>query len=92
MVEVEFEWKIEDGDSLPLDEYELNAMFEHTRQQITRQVEESLAEVHCPEHDQPPRVKIIGRYSHESQQLDIQYHIDTCCKLLLLESVQALNR
>lgn len=94
MIDIEFDFHIagENGADEPyLDEYELQTMFDHTRQQINQQVQTKLANVRCPDHDQPPRVKITGVYSAETEQLDIQYHIDTCCNLLLLKAVQALN-
>jgi hypothetical protein len=98
MIDIEFEFKVEDtaiqnGSALDplLDEFELNAMFDHTREQISHQVQTKLAHLRCSEHDRPPRVKITGIYSPETEQLDIQYHLDTCCKRLLLEAVGALN-
>ncbi|MDX1993902.1 MAG: hypothetical protein SF029_16060 [bacterium] len=95
MIEVEFNIRVDDAESLPdrlMDDYELAIMLEQTKAQITKQVQASLGELRCAEHDQPPRVIVSGAYSTESEQLELQYNIDTCCKRFLMEAVHALNR
>ena len=74
-----------------LDEHEVALMFENTRAQIARHVEDKLADLRCEEHGESPRVTVTGEYSFETEQLDIQYHIDGCCNLLVIQAIQALN-
>jgi hypothetical protein len=94
MVEITFDFHAE-GDSISpepyLDRYELNRLFDHTREQIQRTVEQKLGDVRCKEHNQPPRVTVTGLCSHVDEQLHIEYHLDTCCKLFLAESISRLN-
>ncbi len=75
-----------------LDDYELRQMLDHTRSQINQHVQDALAGMRCPEHDQPPRVTITGTYNTETDQLDVSYNVDTCCKLFLMQAIAALNR
>lgn len=99
MVEIAFNIQIKDdtdaapvGDERLFDDYELAVMLEHTKAQITRQVQHALGDLRCAEHDQPAKVTIGGAYSLETEQLDIQYALDTCCKPFLLQAIAALNR
>jgi hypothetical protein len=93
MVDVNFEFRStgQADDSAFLDGYEVTLMFDTTRAQITRLIEEKLGNLRCEEHGEPPRVTVIGEYSYETEQLDIQYHIDGCCNLLVMQAIQALN-
>lgn len=94
MVEVKFDIKVEGtADEEPLlDEYELDMMLEHTKGQINRHVQRSLGDLRCEEHDEPPVVTVSGTYALETEQLDISYNIDTCCKPFLLQAIMLLNR
>lgn len=98
MVEITFNIRVEDGadaatqDERLFDDYELAIMLQQTKAQLARQVEQALGDLRCPEHDQAPAVVIGGTYSLESEQLEIQYALDTCCKPFLLRAVAALNR
>jgi hypothetical protein len=95
MIDVEFNIRVDDSEAAPdrlMDDYELAMMLQHTKAQITKQVQDSLGEMRCAEHDQAPRVIVSGAYSTESEQLELQYNIDTCCKRFLMEAVHALNR
>ncbi len=74
-----------------LDSYELALLFEQTRQEIESGLRRKLHQVICAEHGQPPRITISGRYNHDSEQMDIQYHIDTCCQMFLVRVVKMLN-
>jgi hypothetical protein len=95
MIDIEFDFQMDDNaaneDAL-FDPFELEMLFDQTRKQIEQHVQQRLGDMRCPDHDQPPRVKVTGVYSNETEQLDIQYHVDACCKLLLLKAVQALNQ
>ena len=75
-----------------LDQYELDALFESTRQSVTRDLQRQLDGVVCAEHGKPPRLKITARYDTEMEQFDLQYHIDTCCPLFLARVIKTLNR
>lgn len=95
MIDIEFNIRVDEADPSEdriLDDYELALLIDHTKAQITQQVQTALGKLLCPEHQQPPRVIISGAYSLETEQLEISYHIDTCCKPFLMEAVSALNR
>jgi hypothetical protein len=74
-----------------LDRYELSMLFTQTRQSIERNLQRQLAGMTCDEHDKEPVVTITGRYDTEREELDIQYHLDTCCKMFMLKVVQRMN-
>ena len=93
MVQIDFDFRTE-GDELPdafLDSYELELMFEQTRQSMRAGLERKLANATCEEHGEAPQITITGLYDNETEQMDIQYHIDTCCKLFLMRVMQRLN-
>ncbi len=94
MVDIAFKYDI-DGQAVLLEElegdYELAMLFEHTREQVRRQVQTRLEGLRCMEHDQPPRVLVTIAFSQDTDQSELSYHIDTCCKPFLLQTVQALN-
>jgi len=95
MIDIEFNIQVDEAQASEdriLDDYELALMIDHTKAQITRQVQTALGSLVCAEHHQPPRVIISGAYSLETEQLEISYHVDTCCKPFLMEAVRALNR
>ncbi len=75
-----------------LDPLETERMLKHTKEQIRHHIQVSLNDVCCEVHSQPPSVKVIGMYSRESEQMDLSYHVDTCCKSFLLQVVARLNR
>ena len=35
---------------------------------------------------------ISGVYDRDTEELDIQYHVDTCCRYFLLRVMQILNQ
>ena len=88
-VNITFEWQ-EDGETW-LDPYELRTMFEQTRQDLTHALARKLDGVQCAEHGQAPHIHISGKYDHHTEQMDISYHVDTCCKPFLLRVVQILH-
>ncbi len=84
-----------EGEELPdafLDASELEMMFEHTRRSIGAGLERKLGGVVCAEHGQTPEFVITGVYHHESEEMDIRYHVDTCCQFFLLAVMRILNR
>lgn len=93
-MQIDFDFQTE-GDELPdafLDSYELDMMFEQTRHSIRNDLERKLEGVVCGEHGKPPSFKITGLYDNEMEQMDIQYHVDTCCKLFLVRVMRILNQ
>ena len=72
------------------DEY-LAEMLEHTSAQIRRQVERQVGEMRCEEHGGQPKVTVTGTYTTDVDQMELSYHVDACCQMLLLRAVQALN-
>jgi hypothetical protein len=94
MVEIEFAFQVVDGASALdpyLDEYEIELMFDNTSRQIAQHIENKLGDLRCDEHGEAPRVTITGEYSNFTEQLEIEYHIDGCCNLFVLEAIQVLN-
>lgn len=93
MVEVIVQYEVDDRpmtvDDIA-DEY-LAEMMEHTSAQIRRQVERQIGEMQCEEHGGHPRVTVTGMYATDTEQMELSYHVDACCQMLLLRTVQALN-
>jgi hypothetical protein len=93
MTHLIIQFEVDDRPTTPAeveDEY-LAEMLEHTGEQIRRDVERKLADMRCAEHDQPPRVSVTGTYDTAAEQMELSYHVDSCCQMLLLRTVQALN-
>src|SRR5690606_34412522 len=67
-----------------LDSYEINLMFEQTKQSMTHAMTRKLEGIICDEHGEAPVITIIGRYNAETEQFDITYNVNTCCKLFLM--------
>ncbi len=51
---------------------------------IRRQVADKLAGMQCAEHGREPRVLVTATYSSETGQMELNYHVDTCCPPMLL--------
>ncbi len=75
-----------------LDSYELKLMFDSTRRALGADLRRKFADVVCPEHGSAPRFKISGVYDNAIEEMDIQYHVDTCCQPFLLRVMQVLNK
>ena len=90
-INYDFETLGEENKDAWLDPYELTMLFEETRQTIDADLQRKLAEIRCDEHDEAPRITITARYDHEQEEMDLQYHIDTCCKLFLVRVIKVLN-
>lgn len=91
---IEFDLRAE-GDSLAdafLDEYELAQMFEGTRLSVGAGLERKFRDIVCGEHATAPKFKVSGIYDKQREQMDIQYHVDTCCQYFLMRVMQLLNR
>lgn len=93
-MQIEFDFQTE-GDELPdayFDAFELDVMFQHTRESIRKTLEHKLTGVVCDQHGEAPRFTITATYNHETEQMDLAYNIDTCCKLFLVRVTKILNR
>lgn len=93
MVQIKFDF-VAEGDEQEqafLDPYELNLMFSQTKQALEKDISRALEGVICTTHDQEPSVIVTGRYNRELEEMEISYHIDTCCKIFLLQVIQRLN-
>lgn len=91
---IQFELRTE-GAELPdafLDAAELEQMFAGTRRSISAGLRRKLRDVVCGEHGEAPGITVSGVYDHESEQMDLQYHIDTCCQFFLLRVLRVLNQ
>lgn len=74
-----------------LDSYTINYMFEQTKASIGKGLDRKLDGIICAEHGAEPTVTITGRYSGDAEKMDIDYHVDTCCKLFMVQVVKRLN-
>jgi hypothetical protein len=93
MIDIIVHFEVDDRPTEPeqiADEY-LAEMLEHTGALIRQEVARKLAEVRCPEHETPPRVTVTGMYATDTEQMELVYHVDSCCQQLLLRTVAALN-
>ena len=93
-LEIDFDLRVE-GEALAepfLDRYELELMFEGTRQSIGAGLQRKFADIVCDEHAEAPRFTISGVYNNALEEMDIQYHVDTCCQRFLLRVMQILNQ
>ncbi len=83
-------------DGLPVSPIEvedefLAEMLEHTAEQIYRDVAHKLSGVRCPQHNKPAIVTVVGTYDTTAEQMELSYHIDSCCQIGLMRTVSALN-
>ena len=93
-LDIKFDFRVE-GEALAepfLDRFELELMFEGTRQSIGAGLERKFADIVCEEHAAAPCFTISGVYDNALEEMDIQYHVDTCCQPFLLRVMQMLNR
>ena len=91
---VEFDLRVA-GEAPPdpfLDSCELALMFESTERSIGADLRRKFADVVCPQHAAAPRFKISGLYDNALEEMDVQYHVDTCCQRFLLRVMQVLNK
>ncbi|MYD11191.1 MAG: hypothetical protein F4X02_14270 [Chloroflexi bacterium] len=84
-----------EGEELPdafLEAYELELMFDNTRRSLGAALERKFSDVVCAEHAEAPSFTISGVYNNEREDMDIRYHVDTCCQFFLLRVMQILNQ
>jgi len=84
-----------DGEPMALEQIdeqeELAELLDYTEGQIKAQVTRQLGDMRCAEHGQPPQVVVTAQYTSDVEQMELSYHVDTCCKPFLLRVVSALN-
>lgn len=93
-LQIDFDLRVE-GEALAepfLDRYELELMFDGARQSIGAGLQRKFEDIICAEHDEAPRFKISGVYDNALEEMDIQYHVDTCCQPFLLRVMRVLNQ
>lgn len=93
-LEIAFDLRAE-GEALAdpfLDRYEQEQMFDSARRSIGAGLRRKFAGIVCGEHAQAPKFKISGVYNNASEEMDLQYHVDTCCQAFLLRVMQILNQ
>lgn len=93
-MEIQFNLRTE-GEELPeafLDVTELEQLFASTRHSIGAGLRRKFRGVACAEHAQAPKFLISGVYDNEKEEMDLQYHVDTCCRYFLLRVMQILNQ
>ncbi len=91
---IEFDLRV-DGEASPeafLDCYELDLMFESTRRSIGAGLRRKFSGAVCEEHGEAPRFTIHGLYDKSIEEMEISYHVDTCCQKFLLRVMQILNQ
>ncbi len=94
MLQIEFDLRAE-GDELPdafLDSTELELMFAGTRRSTGDSLRRKFAAVVCGEHGSAPKFIIGGVYDRATEQMDLRYHVDTCCQYFLLRVMHILNQ
>jgi len=95
VIQIDFNIALDDtqtADSPLFDEFELGQMLDHTKAQIIQFLQTRLGDLRCPSHDQPAKVRVDGVYNAETEQLDFNYHIDTCCQMFLMQAIKVLNQ
>ena len=93
-LKIDFDLRTE-GQELPdafLDPYELELMFDNTRRSLGAALRRKFSGIVCAEHAQAPSFTISGVYDQNSEEMDIRYHVDTCCQYFLLRVMQILNQ
>jgi hypothetical protein len=92
MVNVVFNIQMIESDEGWLDSYERGVMVEQTKNQLASHIQNALKDLLCETHHQPPQVAINGKYDVETEELNVEYDVQTCCPLFLMQCVARLNR
>jgi hypothetical protein len=93
MFNITVQFEVDDRPTTPdevEDEY-LAEMLAYTAEQIREDVRRKLADAHCPEHGNLPRLTVTGTYDTAAEQMELSYHVDSCCQMGLMRAVSALN-
>jgi hypothetical protein len=92
MVNVIFNIQMIDSDEGWLDSYERDVLIEQTKNQLIGHIQNALKDLTCDTHQKPPQVTINGVYDVETEELNVEYDVQTCCQLFLMQCVARLNR
>jgi hypothetical protein len=93
MTEIILQFEVDDRPTTPetVTDEALAEMLAHTGEQIREQVMRKTSDLRCAEHGNAPRITVTATYESASEQMELAYHVDACCQMLLLRTVQALN-
>ncbi|MGJ3237421.1 MAG: hypothetical protein ACFE0Q_01820 [Anaerolineae bacterium] len=93
MAKIVFDFDIDGAlqDDPYLDRYTVQYLFQQTQESLGKGIARKLEGLTCDEHGEEPTITITGRYSGQAEQMDIDYHIDTCCQLFMVRVVRMLN-
>lgn len=93
MLEIDFKFETagDASDDPFLDPYEVQLMFGQTQRSMEDGIRRKLDGVVCGEHGKAPRITITATYDNETEEMDLNYHIDTCCQMFLVRVVKTLN-
>lgn len=93
MLEIEFKFETagDVSDDPFLDPYEVQLMFGQTQRSMETGIRRKLEGVVCSEHGKAPHITITATYDNATEDMDLNYHIDTCCQMFLVRVVKTLN-
>ena len=93
-LDIIFDWRVDGEEQAEpfLDSYELEQMFDSTKRSIGAGLRLKFADVVCAEHAEAPTFNISGVYDNTNEEMDIQYHVDTCCQRFLMRVMRILNQ
>lgn len=92
MVNVVFNIQIIESEDGWLDSYEREVMIEQTKQQLQGHIQQAFKDLLCDTHQKAPQITINGTYHIETEDMNVEYDIQTCCQLFLMQCVARLNR
>ena len=67
-------------------------MFDSTRRSLGDGLRIKFRRIACRVHGDAPKFTVTGIYDRESEEMDIAYHVDTCCNEFLLDVMKRLNQ
>lgn len=93
MTEIIVQFEVDDRPTTPdaVEDETLAEMLAYTGEQIQEQVRHKAGDLRCEEHGGAPRITVTATYDSAAEQMELAYHVDACCQMLLLRTVQALN-
>ncbi|RMG84276.1 MAG: hypothetical protein D6712_11530 [Chloroflexi bacterium] len=95
-IEITFEFQVQQGSNGSggehADSLEQHMLFEHTRASLERDIRRKLGRIVCNEHHEAPKIHITCTYDALNEQMDVNWNIDTCCKLFFVQVVKTLNQ
>lgn len=91
---IDFDFRIEGEASAGafLHDQEIRLMFDSARKSLGDGLQGRFRNLVCGEHGEAPSFTVSGVYDRASEDMDIQYHVDTCCQFFLLRVMRELNQ